>query len=76
MSNESGALMTAFEAKHDIWSVQSEAKGLFYLQDNERDKIGIMSIVKGRKQFVILTKKQAEALIKEFKDICEIYFSL
>ena len=68
--------MTAFEAKHDIWSVQSEAKGLFYLQDNERDKIGIMRITDGKKQFVILTKKQAKALIKEFKEVCEIYFSL
>ena len=68
--------MTAFEAQHGVFSVQSEAKGLFYLQDNDRDKIGIMRITDGKKQFVILTKKQAKALIKEFKDICEIYFSL
>ena len=62
------------ERKYDIRGVESEEKGLFYLEDNYRKSIGIMTCRSGQKSVAILTKKQAYALIEEFKDICDMYF--
>lgn len=70
------ALVDYIERKYNLMAVESTAKGLFYLQDdNDRNKIGIMTCRKGECSISILTKNQAETLLKEFKDICDICFN-
>jgi hypothetical protein len=68
------ALVDAVERNYDLNAIESTENGLFYLQDNnDRNKIGIMTCRNGKRSIAILTKKQAYALIEEFKDICDMY---
>jgi hypothetical protein len=69
-----GETITKLECEYDIRAVESLVSGLYYLQDDKRKSIGIMTIRNGRESRVLLSKKQAYALIDEFKDICDLYF--
>ena len=67
-------LVDRIERAYDLNAIESTANGLFYLQDNDdRKKIAIMTCKNGECNIAVLTKKQAEALIEEFKDICDMY---
>lgn len=72
MDNES--IVTAIECEYGVRAIQSEAQGLYYLEDDEKKYIGILVVKDGIPMHVILKKKQALALAKEFKDICEMRF--
>lgn len=69
-----GETITKLEYEYDVRAIDSLVSGLFYLQDDKRKSIGIMAIRNGRESRVLLSKKQAYALIEEFKDICDLYF--
>lgn len=72
MDNES--IVTAIECEYDVRAIQSEAQGLYYLEDDEKSSIGILVVKDGIPMHVVLKKKQALTLAKEFKDICEMRF--
>ena len=72
MDNES--IVTAIEYNHDVRAIQSEAQGLYYLEDDEKKNIGILVVKDGVPMHIILSKKQALTLANEFKDICEMRF--
>ena len=71
---ENGSIMTRFEYEHDVRAVESLSSGLYYLEDDNQKSIGIMTIRNGKKSYAVLSKKQAYALIDEFKDVCDLYF--
>jgi hypothetical protein len=70
----SDELVSKVELRYGLRAIESEAKGLFYLQDDERKLIGILTLKNGRKSCAILSKKQAYALIDEFKAVCDLYW--
>ena len=67
-------LVDSIELNYDVRAIESLERGLFYLQDDDRKLIGIMTCKAGKKSIAILTKKQAYALLDEFKDICDMVF--
>jgi hypothetical protein len=67
-------LADEIEMNYDIKAIESLERGMFYLQDNERKSIGIMTCKSGKRSIAILTKKQAYTLLEEFEDICEAVF--
>ena len=67
-------LVDSIELNYDVRAIESLERGLFYLQDDDRKLIGIMTCKAGNKSIAILTKKQAYALLDEFKDICDMVF--
>ena len=56
----------------DLRAIESLEKGLFYLTDDANKGVGIMTVKNGKKSIAVLTKKQAYALIGEFKDVCDL----
>ena len=72
MDNES--IVTAIEYEYGVRAIQSEAQGLYYLEDDEKKSIGILALKNGIPMHIILSKKQALTLANEFKDICEMRF--
>lgn len=69
-----GCIVTTLEINHELRAIESFAKGLYYLEDDEGKSIGILTLKNGRKSCAILSKKQAYALIDEFKEVCDLYF--
>lgn len=67
------SIVTSLEINHDLRAIESNASGLFYLEEDGK-RIGIMTLKNGQRSCAVLTKKQAYALIEEFKDICDLYF--
>ena len=76
MKNHLGhdAIIDSIERNHNVRATESEAKGLFYLEDDKRENIGILAIKNGNKTMIKLTKEQAYAVAEEFKDVCDMYF--
>ena len=62
------------ERTYGIRATESMTKGLFYLTDDAEQSIGIMTVRNGKKSIAVLTKKQAYALIEEFKAVCDLYW--
>lgn len=67
-------IVTAIEQKYDVRAIQSEANGLYYLEDDEKTQIGILVVRDETPCSVVLTKAQAKALSKEFSDIYKMRF--
>ncbi len=67
-------IVSRLEFQHDLRAIESDAKGLFYLQDDEKKFIGIMTCRYGGKSICVLSKKQSYALLNEFKAICDMYW--
>ena len=68
------SIVTSLEVNHDLRAIESFAKGLFYLEDDEGKSIGILTVKNGKRSCAVLSKKQAYALIDEFKAVCDLYF--
>lgn len=62
------------EKKYGVQAIQSEAKNLFYLQDDDREAMGILTIVDYKPTFTVLKKEQIKALINELQDVYEMMF--
>ena len=74
MGTDSNRIVTSIEYRHDVRAIQSEAASLYYLEDDEKTDIGILVIRDGTPLHIVLNKKQAFTLAKEFKEICEERF--
>ena len=74
MASGSENVVYALERKHDIQTIQSEAHGLFYLQDEDRLGMGILTVVQGVPHYALLTKEQLKILIREIKDVYDVMF--
>ena len=74
MSCDYNSIVDKVEYQHDIRAIQSDAKGLFYLEDDERKLIGIMTVKNNKKSICLLNKNQVKALLNELKDICDLYW--
>lgn len=75
MANCVDNIVTGIEKKFGVQAVESEGAGLFYLQDDEREMMGILSVIDGKPTCAILKKKQIKFLIKELKDIYDMLFN-
>lgn len=72
-SNEN--IVSNIERKYSVQAIESEASGLFYLQDDERKQLGILTITKGIPTWAILKREQLKTLIKELKDVYDTVFN-
>lgn len=71
---DNGAAVTAIEDKFNVKAIESEAKGLYYLYDDERKYLGILTVRNKIPVYTILNQKQLRALQQELQDICEVVF--
>ena len=67
-------IVTAIEYNHDVRAIQSEAKSLYYLEDDEKKQIGILAIKDGTPMHIVLNRTQAYTLAKELKEVCNSVF--
>ena len=67
-------IVTGIEMKFKVRAIQSDAPGLYYLEDDEKTHIGLLVIKDGEPSYIILSKKQAKALADEFRDIYKLRF--
>lgn len=74
MSHNHDSVVDKVEYQYNCRAVQSEQKGLFYLEDDERKFIGIMTIKNNKKSICLLNKNQVKALLNELKDVCDLYW--
>ena len=70
------SIVTAIEYNHDVRAIQSEAKSLYYLEDDEKKDIGILVVRDGIPMHIVLNRTQAATLAKEFKSIYEERFGM
>lgn len=74
MSHDYDSMVDKIEYQYGVRAIQSDAKGLFYLEDDKWKLIGIMTTKNNNKSICILNKKQVEALLNELEEICDIYW--
>lgn len=68
-------VVTEFEYKNDVYAINSDAKGLFYLYDDVKESIGIMTVKKGLAEAIVLKKAQIKSLIDELQDVYNMVFN-
>lgn len=67
--------VTAFEYKYNVMAIESEIfKGMYYLYDEDKKGIGILTFPENSSTYVLLNKKQAMALSQELKSIIDEVF--
>lgn len=71
---DTDSIVTAIEKERGVRAIQSDERGLFYLEDDEKKRLGIMAVFKGKVSCVVLKKNQVKALIRELQDICDVVF--
>ena len=71
---DADSIVTAIEKERSVRAIQSEEKGLYYLEDDEKKRLGIMAVFKEKVSCVVLKKKQVETLIRELQDIYDAVF--
>jgi hypothetical protein len=76
MNKSNDYIVTEIEKNYQVRAIESEAKGLYYLEDDEKKYFGIMTILNGIPNYVILKKAQAEKLIEELKEVYNSVFYL
>ena len=69
MAYSSEAIVYAIEKKHGVQAIESKRKGLWYLQDDDRELIGILTVKYGIPKWQVYTKEQFKAFINIFKDL-------
>ena len=58
------------ELRHpSLMFTDSNAKGICYVTCEDDDRIGIVNESKGRKQILLISKKQAEVLLEELTEM-------
>ena len=68
-------MITSIEKRFNVQAIESEAKNLFYIQDEDRLGMGILTVVDDSMTCTLLNKKQIKALIKELKDVYDMLFN-
>ena len=71
---DSNQVVTAIEYNYDVRAIQSEAKSLYYLEDDEKKQIGVLVVKDGTPMHIVLSKNQAYTLAKELKEVCDSVF--
>ena len=56
-------IVTNIEYKYDVRAIESEEKGLYYLEDDDNTEIGILVIKDGVPMHIILSKKGQNKVI-------------
>lgn len=74
MAKNSDNILWNLERRHGVQGIKSEARGLYYLQDDDRTGIGILTIIQGRPHYALLTREQLKVMIREIKDIYDVMF--
>lgn len=67
-------LMTKLEKQYDVKSIKSEAPNLFYLFDDDKQGIGIVSFHDNSSTTLLITKKQLLRMISELPEIYDVLF--
>ena len=67
-------IVTAIEYNYDVRAIQSEAKSLYYLEDDDKKDIGILVVRDGVPMHIVLNRTQAYTLVKELKEVCDSVF--
>jgi hypothetical protein len=73
---DSNSIVTNIECKYDVRAIESEVKGLYYLEDDENKSIGILVIKNDVPMHIVLSKKQAKQLAKEFREVVNTVFNM
>lgn len=74
MSNAIDNKITTFEYKHGVRAIASKAPALYYFFDEDKKGVGIVTFHNGKPLYTVMSKKQAQAVIQEFSDVCEMIF--
>ena len=74
VATSSDSIVYNLERKYGVQAIESNANTLYYIQDDERKMIGIMTIKKGVPKVIALTKEQFKAMAEEIKDIYDVVF--
>lgn len=69
-------IVTAIEYNYDVRAIQSEAKSLYYLEDDDKKDIGILVVRDGVPMHIVLNRTQAYTLAKELKEVCNLRFGV
>ena len=69
-----GLIVSRIEREHGVRAIQSETKRLFYLEDDDKEDIGILVIRKTVPMHIVLSTKQAYTLAKELKEVLDMAF--
>lgn len=75
MATSNDTIVFGIEKKYGVQAIESGARGLWYLQDDERQGMGIMTLTKGIPTYAILKKEQIKTLIKELQDVYDMVFN-
>lgn len=74
MARCNDTVVYGIEMKYGVQAIESEGRGLWYLQDDERKMMGIMTVINGNPSWVILKKSQIPTLIKELQEVYDTMF--
>ena len=69
MAYSSDTIVFGIEKKYGVQAIESKEKGLWYLQDDDRELIGILTVKNGIPKWEIFTKDQFKALAYLLKDL-------
>lgn len=75
MANSNDNIVYGIEKRYGVQAIESEARNLWYLQDEERKYLGFMTIIKRKPIWLILKKEQIKTILKELKDIYDMVFN-
>lgn len=68
-------IVTIIEKERGVRAIESDAVGLYYLEDDEKKQLGVLTVLNGKASCVILQKKQVQTLMKELQDVYDVVFN-
>ena len=68
-------IVTTIEKDCGVRAIESEENCLYYLEDDAKQRLGIMTIINNKMSYTMLKKKQVQTLINELQDIYDMVFS-
>lgn len=69
MAISNDAIVYRIEKAHGVQAIESKKKNLFYLQDDDKSHIGILTVDHGVPEWQIYTKEQFKKFVDLFKGI-------
>lgn len=75
MATSTENIVFRIEKKYGVQAIQSECNGLFYLQDEDKLGMGILTVIEGKLHYTLLTREQAKTLVREINDIYDMLFN-
>lgn len=62
-------IVYSIEKKYGVQAIESKKKNLFYLQDDDKKHIGILTVDHGVPEWQIYTKEQFKTVVNLFKGL-------